>query len=330
MLDGCCAGDEKNKDKNKNKNMMQNYPLVSIVTPTYNQADYLAETIESVLAQDYPNIEYIVLDDGSTDATPEVLSRYKGRVRWERHDNLGQARTLNKGWAMSKGAIIGYLSSDDILYPGAISKLVAMLDGDDAIVCVFPDAALIDHQSRVVKKSVCKPFDLGELIVRQECYIGPGALFRRSAFDAVGGWKPELKLAPDREFWIHLAAHGRFEMHHEVLAGYRLHPASISYKDVSEEVGGEYLWVLDQYFGAAWVPAEVLLRKSEAYGYAQLVLARNCFRAGRLKRGWALYKEACRLHPPLRNADVKIRILRNVVSKPARIALSALRSLFRA
>lgn len=306
---------------------MQNLPLVSIVTPTYNQAEYLAETIESVLAQDYPNIEYIVLDDGSTDSTSEVLRRYGDRVRWERHDNLGQARTLNKGWSMSKGAIIGYLSSDDILYPGAISKLVEILNGDDSIVCTFPDADLIDRHSRVVKKNVCRPFDLGELIVRQECYIGPGALFKRAAFDSVGGWKPELKLAPDREFWIRLAAHGRFELCHDVLAGYRIHPHSISYKDVSEDVGREYLWVLDQYFGAAWVPSEIAVRKSEAYGYAQLVLARNCFRAGRLKRGWELYKEACRLHPPLGDANVKVRIFRNVVSKPVRIVLSAFRSL---
>ena len=107
---------------------MQNLPLVSIVTPTYNQAEYLAETIESVLAQDYPNIEYIVLDDGSTDSTPEVLNRYSGRVRWERHDNMGQARTLNKGWAMSRGEFIGYLSSDDLLLPDAISKLVETND----------------------------------------------------------------------------------------------------------------------------------------------------------------------------------------------------------
>lgn len=308
---------------------MENFPLVSIVTPTYNQAEYLAETIDSVLAQDYPNIEYIVLDDGSTDATSEVLERYSGKVRWERHENMGQARTLNKGWGISKGEIIGYLSSDDILYPGAIRKLVGLLEIDKSIVCTFPDSDLIDHRSCVVKKNVCRPFDLGDLIVRQECYIGPGALFRRSAFNSVGGWKPELKLAPDREFWIRLAAHGRFELCHDVLAGYRMHPRSISYKDVSEEVGREYLWVLDQYFEIASIPSEIALRKSEAYGYAQLVLARNCFRAGRLSRGWELYKEATRLHPPLGGINVKARILRNVVSKPARIALSALRALVR-
>ena len=78
-------------------------PLVTIVTPTYNQADYLAETIDSVLAQDYPNIEYIVIDDGSTDHTMEVLKQYEGRIHWERQSNMGQAATLNQGWAMAKG-----------------------------------------------------------------------------------------------------------------------------------------------------------------------------------------------------------------------------------
>ena len=85
--------------------MTKKFPLVSIVTPTYNQAKYLTETIEKVLAQDYPNIEYIVLDDGSTDETPEILKKYSGKIRYERHANMGQARTLNKGWAMSSGTL---------------------------------------------------------------------------------------------------------------------------------------------------------------------------------------------------------------------------------
>jgi len=304
---------------------MDDLPLVSIVTPAYNQAEYLAETIDSVLAQDYPNIEYIVLDDGSTDSTPEILEQYGKKIIWGRHKNIGQVLTLNKGWAMAKGEILGYLSSDDILYPGAIRKLVEMLAADESIVCVFPDSDLIDSHSRVVKKNVCRPFDLVETIVLQECYIGPGALFRRADFDTVGGWKPNLKLAPDRDFWIQLAKYGRIEMCQSTLAGYRMHTHSISYKDVSEEVGREYLWVLDQYFDDVSIPVEVALRKLEAYGYAHLLLARNCFRAGRLKRGWILYKEACHLYSPLGDVSVKIRLLRNIVSKPIRITLSAFR-----
>src|SRR5439155_19151445 len=110
-------------------------PLVSIVTPAYNQAEYLPETIESVLAQDYPNIEYIVLDDGSTDDTSKVLERYTGRLRWERHENIGQSRSLNKGWSMSRGDLLGYISSDDRLKKDCISRLVAALQAQrEAVV----------------------------------------------------------------------------------------------------------------------------------------------------------------------------------------------------
>jgi glycosyltransferase involved in cell wall biosynthesis len=92
---------------------MNNTPLVSIVVPAYNHADYLKECIESILAQDYPRVELIVLNDGSTDMTPAILLAYGDRFRWENQANMGQSATLNKGWAMASGDILAYLSADD-------------------------------------------------------------------------------------------------------------------------------------------------------------------------------------------------------------------------
>lgn len=302
-------------------------PLLSLVTPAYNQARYLGETIASVLGQDLPALDYLVVDDGSTDSTPAVLERYTGRVRWERQANQGQVRTLNAAWSRARGSYLAYLSSDDILYPGALRTLVGVLEADPAAVCVFPDADLIDERSRVIKRGLYRPFDLARLVVEQECYIGPGAVFRRSAFAAVGGWNPELRLAPDREFWMRLASQGAIRFHPEALAGYRMHAKSISFRDVSEEASREYLRVLDGYFASPGVPVDILARRDEAYGNATLILARNRFRAGDLRRGAQLYREACGLHPGLRSARVKLRLLRNVVSKPARVAMATLRSL---
>jgi glycosyltransferase involved in cell wall biosynthesis len=304
-------------------------PLLSIVTPVYNQADYVAETIDSVLAQDLPGVEYLVLDDGSTDDTPAVLKRYAGRVDARRHDNIGQARTLNQGWSAARGKYLAYLSSDDILYPGALRRLVEVLENDPSVVCVFPDCDLIDERSRVIKRNVCRPFDLGDLVVRQECHIAVGAVFRKDAFERVGGWRPELRLAPDREFWMRLAEHGKFHFLPQTLAGYRMHTQSISYKDVSEAVGREYLWVLDQYFAGPNVAPAISGRRDEAYGHAKLVLARNCFRAGDFRRGMELYREACRLHPALAGWNVRLRLVRNVVSKPIRIGIATARRLVR-
>ncbi len=300
-------------------------PRVSLVTPAYNHAEFLAETIESVLAQDYADVEYIVIDDGSTDDTATVLAHYADRVCCLRQDNTGQARALNWGWSLATGRYLGYLSSDDILHPSAVGSMVRALEADSGVVCAFPDSDLIDVTSKVVKRAVCRPFDLESLIVRQECFIGPGALFRREALEAAGGWRPSLRLAPDREFWIRLADHGRFHFEPRSLAGYRLHPRSISYNDVSEEASREYMHVLDGYFAKPGVPDAIARRKQEAYAYAKLVMARNAFRAGKFARGWALYGEACNLHGSLAHTSIKLTLLRNVLSKPMRMLTSKLR-----
>src|SRR5438132_6207432 len=117
--------------------MSNEVPLVSIVTPTYSPAAFLPETIESVLAQDYPRIEYIVLDDGSTDSTSQILSDYTGRLIWESQANQGQTPTINKGWERSHGDIITWLNSDDTYLPGAVSKAVDYLQQHPDIDIVY-------------------------------------------------------------------------------------------------------------------------------------------------------------------------------------------------
>lgn len=304
------------------------FPLVSIVTPTYNQAEFLAETIESVLAQDYPNIEYVVINDGSTDHTEEVLRRYGDRLKWTTQCNIGQSETLNKGWRVSAGKYLGYLSSDDLLYPTAISELVKVLENDLNIVCAYPNSNLIDERSVVVKESVCRAFDLEELIVCQECHIGPGAIFRSDAFRKVGGWRADLRLAPDREFWMRLAGHGSFYFEENILAGYRIHPSSISYKDVSEAVTKEYLKVLDDYFSSGRVLVNIERRREEAYGRAKFIVARNLLRSGNACRGVKMYREACESYPILKSPRYKIQLLRNVIGKPLRLAWGKLKGFF--
>ena len=296
----------------------KNYPLVSIVTPTYNQAEYLAETIESVLMQDYPNIEYIVLDDGSKDHTRNVLEKYNGRFRWESHENMGQAKTLNKGWKMAKGEVIGYLSSDDILYPGAISKLINILLSDVDISVVYPNCHLINPRSEVIKKNVSRKFDYENLIIKQECYIGPGALFWKRVYEKVGGWMPDLKLAPDREFWMRVGVYGRFVMIEEPLAGYRMHPNSISYYEKRPEIALEYIKVLDDYFSRENISKDIVLRKNEAYSNALLIIARSHFRSGNFKGGFKKYKEAIAIYPRNNSIENILTLLRTSISKPVR------------
>jgi glycosyltransferase involved in cell wall biosynthesis len=255
--------------------------LVSIITPVFNQAEFVSQAIESVLAQDYPHIEYIVIDDGSTDRTSEVIARYAGKIIIDHHPNRGQVRTLNKGWTMCRGQFLGYLSGDDVLLPHAVSRAVALLEAEPDAVVTYPDCDLIDPFSRVIRHSVSRVTDYEELVVDQECYIGPGAFFRRSAYEKAGGWDERLRVAPDREFWMRLGLFGRIVMIPEVLALYRMHPQSISFFHSAPEDAQEYLSVMEKYFGIRDLPASIISRKNEAFCRANIVGARIHLRGGR-------------------------------------------------
>jgi glycosyltransferase involved in cell wall biosynthesis len=304
-------------------------PLVTILTPTYNQAQYIEETIASIRAQTYPFIEYIIIDDGSTDSTPGLLEKYSKSYTCLRQENVGQAETINRGLDLAKGKYFGYLSSDDLLAPEAVATLVRVLEASPDLACVFPDANLIDAGSRVVKRNVCRAFDYAQLLVRQECYIGPGALFRTDLARQIGGWRLDLKLAPDREFWLRLCKLGEIQFVDQVLAGYRLHGKSISYSGVSESVSREYLNVLDAHFSNMSKEEPMLARRDEAYGFANFLIARNCIREGSFSRAWAYYRDAIALYRPLNKPFAWFSLLRTSISKPIRIVLHNISSGFR-
>jgi glycosyltransferase involved in cell wall biosynthesis len=161
-------------------------PLVSIVMPVYNGEVFLAEAIDSLLAQDYPNIEIIVLDDGSVDGTRAVLETYGKRILWASHENMGQANTLNKGWQMAKGDVLSYLSADDVLFPGAVSASLKYLTGD--VVLTYCDFRLVDSSSKYIRKVSAPDFNFLDMFGRLICQPGPGVFFTRAAFQSAGLW----------------------------------------------------------------------------------------------------------------------------------------------
>lgn len=296
-------------------------PLITIITPSYNQAQFVAETIHSVLSQDCEPIEYRVVNDGSTDNTDDVIMGVlTDRFQYVLQSNTGQSRTLNEQWGKSNAKYLAYLSSDDLLDPSAISKAIAVLEADDGVVCVYPDSQVIDGAGQVIKRSTGRSFDLEDLVVLQECYIGPGAVFRRSAFEKVGGWRPELRLAPDREFWMRLAREGRFHYIDEPLAYYRLHVNSYSVRETSHQQSLEYLSVLDDYFSGE-APPFIAARRHEAYANANIIIARNAFRRGDFVQGFRCLAIARELHSNSINPMMVIKLIRNVVSKPIRVAI---------
>jgi hypothetical protein len=231
---------------------------------------------------------------------------------------MGQAATLNKGWELGKGKYLGYLSSDDILSQAAIRELVAVLEENSDVVMVYPDCDLIDPCSRTIKRNVARPFDYDELVIKQECSIGPGALFRSDCFDRVGGWLPWVRLAPDREYWMRLGLLGPILMLPHTLAKYRMHPKAISYQETDPKVASEYLEVLDQYYNRNDIPWRLVLRKNEAYANARIVLCRLCLRRGDLSGALSEYKKAIQLHPRLKRTSLWLMLARTSISKSVR------------
>jgi glycosyltransferase involved in cell wall biosynthesis len=271
--------------------------LVTIVIPVYNGARYLRETIDSVLEQDYPHIELIVLDDGSTDETIGILEGYKDQFYWETQPNLGQARTLNKGWQMSHGEVLGYLSADDSLLPTAVRKSVECLLEDEERVLAYCDYYLIDEQSRVIGRVSAPEIEYRDMVAKVVCPPGPGAFFRRVGFEKTGVWNPNLKQVPDYDYWIRLGLHGKFSKIQEPLAKFRIHEDSQSYAEPDEERSDEILDVMKRYFLLAGIPKTVLAHERQAFSSAHIVAARFHLRAGRYGLAVSRMRQAVLLNP---------------------------------
>lgn len=274
---------------------MKSQPRVTLITPTFNQADYVAEAIETVLAQSHADIEYIVIDDGSTDRTLEVLHRFDERLHWLTQPNAGQAHTLNRGWSLAQGEILGYLSSDDRLRPGAVAAAVAALDANPEAVACYCDFDLIDERGNRVRTVHTEDFSPSRLVRDLVCLPGPGAFFRRSAFEAAGGWNPQLRQTPDFDFWMRLSRQGSFIRIPSVYADYRIHPESASYKTTTPERADEIIHVVDGYWRGAVAVNHTDVRASRSM--SRLISARAHFSSGRLLIGMRRVLQAAKLAP---------------------------------
>ena len=181
-----------------------NEPLVTIVTPTYNMGHFLRETIESVLSQDYPHVQYIVMDAGSQDDTVEILKSYGSRLEWVSEPDEGQSDAVNKGFLRARGEIFTFLNADDIYYQGAVRAGVeAFARRPDAGV-VYGNAWYTREDGSAFKRCPVLPYDydrLGHL-----CYIcQPASFLRSKVWAEMGGLDKSLHLTLDYDLWLRIA-----------------------------------------------------------------------------------------------------------------------------
>lgn len=225
------------------------HPKVSVITPSYNQGEFIRDTIESVLNQTYDNIEYIVMDGGSTDNTVSILEEYGNQIKWVSEKDYGQADAVNKGIEAATGEIIGWLNSDDTYYPDAVEKAVKALLEHPGYDMVYGEGDYINKEGKVTGRYNTHMFDYEELA--SECIIcQPTAFFSKRIVDQVGRLNKDLQLCMDYELWMRIGKAGKILYMPERLATSRMYEDNKTlsrrkevYKEVSREVKRHYGYV---------------------------------------------------------------------------------------
>ncbi len=185
---------------------MNSNPLVTIVTPSLNQGPFIGPTIESVLSQDYPNIEYLVMDGGSTDETVEILKSYGDRLQWVSERDRGQSHALNKGFQRAKGEILGWINSDDVLLPGAVTHAVEAFRKDPGLGMVYGEGFILDEDGAVrCPFPYSEPFDLWRLVCYWDSILQQSVYMRKSALEAIGWVDESIHWGMDWDVFIRMA-----------------------------------------------------------------------------------------------------------------------------
>jgi glycosyltransferase involved in cell wall biosynthesis len=246
-----------------------NRTLVSVVTPSYNQAAFLEETIRSVLEQDYEPIEYVLVEDGSTDGSAAIAERYSDRLSLIRQKNIGQPAALNRGFASTSGAYMGYLNADDTLLPGAVSRMVEELERDGDLWLVYGDAFYTDERSRQTGYLASRAFDVVEMVRHCDNHVvQPSTLWRREAWDLYGPFTEAGWYFFDFEFFLRFPPE-RVRRLPQALATYRIHAAAKSTGAGGSRLAQDHARLADTFFVSDRLPeaARAVAREGRSSAY---------------------------------------------------------------
>jgi len=235
---------------------VEHLPLVTLVTPSFNQGKFLEETILSVLDQDYGNIEYIIIDGGSSDGSVDIIRKYADRLAfWVSEKDRGQTHALIKGFAKAKGKYLGWICSDDVLEPSMISISVDYHKRHPEVGCTHGDRIRIDAKGNIY--SLQRYPEFRDWFLRYGFGLPQETtLMKRSAFEAAGGLNPALHMAMDFDLWCRMAKQAPIRHIPAVLGRFRAHDTNKS-TQFSKEASGlstgsyfdEYMGVYRQHFG---------------------------------------------------------------------------------
>lgn len=204
------------------------YPKITIVTPSYNQANFLERTILSVINQNYPNLEYIIIDGGSTDGSVEIIKKYEKHLSyWSSEKDNGQSEALNKGFAKATGDIFAYINSDDILLPETLNFISDIFQKNTDVDLIYGHALLIDANDNEIGLCIALPFTLKEHLNGVFSIPQQSSFWKRQVFEKVGGFNPQNHSCMDGEFFAFAATNNfTFKKINKILAAFRIHNLS--------------------------------------------------------------------------------------------------------
>lgn len=249
-------------------------PVLTVITPTYNRADFLPETIASVLAQDFRDYEYLIFDDGSQDNTTEVVKTFDDpRIRYFRHPNCGETRTVNRALLQMAGDFFTIVNSDDPAVPGAFTGMLSALEAAPDALLAYPDWYVVDEKSRITKTIRLIDYDMAALLTNGSVAIGPGAMFRGSAIESVGLRDPLIRFGADLDFIYRLALCGRMVHVPRLLGTHREHVGSGSIAGRSERLALERLYPYQVYARHPLLGRSMMRLQREAFAVGSFAAA---------------------------------------------------------
>jgi glycosyltransferase involved in cell wall biosynthesis len=262
---------------------MPDPPLISIITPSYNQGRFLRETIQSVLSQDYPNLEYLIVDGGSSDGSVEIIQHYSSQLTWwVSEPDQGQADAINKGFAHANGEILAWINSDDTYLPGAVSEAVTFLIAHPEAALVYADANLIDERGSILGRFPAKQTSLKKLLRGSVHIPQQTTFFWARLWKKVGPLDPTFQFAMDYDLWVRLAKLAPLLYTPRLWANFRLHGGGKSvimdnrcYPEMirvyQREGGSPISWLAARWFFRrmlyAWLPLRLRLKLRQIFSH---------------------------------------------------------------
>lgn len=226
-------------------------PRITIITPSFNQARFLSQCIDSVLDQNYPNLQYLVLDGGSTDATLDILRSYRDRIVWKSENDRGQADAVNKGLRAAEGEIIGWLNSDDYYLPECFARALECFQQHPNAMMIYGRALMVDDEGDTIREY--PTFDLQRDDLRRKCYICQPAVFvRRSVLEQIGLLNQRLDVCLDYDWWLRIGRkHGIAFCNHILAASRHYDATKTAARRLRALVEAGYL-MREHFGGASW------------------------------------------------------------------------------